>query len=151
MWSTKWLDDRRKEKLNKHVTQKKLPELDSAFKCYGDIWNVNLKPQMRSNALGFQRIQNTVLRSANAVMYTTYSFIQCKNNKTDIPLGSLIEQLVDVIALLSHPCHDLSQRTRDVIKHALAKSCKNLPIMSQKILKSSLVMILKKGSKQVLH
>ena len=86
-----------------------------------------------------------IIRSADAVMYITDSLIQCKNNKADIPFGSLIEQLIDVTGLLSHACHDLSQKRREAIMPALPKSCKNLSIMPQKILKSSLVMILKKG------
>ena len=63
---------------------------------------------MRSDDLGFQIIQNTIVRSASVVMYTTDSLIQCKSKKPDIPLGSLIEQQINVIGLLSHACHDLS-------------------------------------------
>ena len=104
---------------------------------------------MRSNDLGFQRIQNMIIRSASAVMYTIDIRIQCKNRKTDIPFGSLIEQLIDWTGLLSHACHDLSQKRREAIKPPLKKkSCKNLSIMSQKILKSYLVIMLKRGSKQ---
>ena len=67
---------------------------------------------MRSNGLGFQRIQNMIIRSASGVIYTANSLIQCKNKKTDIQFSLLIEQLIDVIALLSHACHDLSQKRR---------------------------------------
>ena len=56
--------------------------------------------------LVFQRIQNMIVRSASVVMYTANSLIQCKNKKTDILFGLLIEQLIGVIALLSHACHD---------------------------------------------
>ena len=41
---------------------------------------MNIKSQMRSNDPGIQRIQNTIIRSAGAVMYITDSLIQCKTN-----------------------------------------------------------------------
>ena len=81
---------------------------------------------MRSNDLGFQRIQNMIIRSASVVMYTTDSLIQCKNKKTEVPFGSLIEQLIDVTGLLSHACHDLSQKRREAIKPALPKKLQKL-------------------------
>ena len=76
---------------------------------------------MRSNDLGFQRIQNMIIRSASVVMCATDSLIQCKNRKTDTPFGSLIEQLIHVTSLLSHACHDLSKKRREAIKPALQK------------------------------
>ena len=81
---------------------------------------------MRPNDLGFQRIQNMIIRSASAVMYTIDIRIQCKNRKTDIPFGSLIEQLIDVTGLLSHECHDLSQKRREAIKPPLKKKLQKL-------------------------
>ena len=118
-------EERRKEKLNKYAIPKNCQNW-AAPKCNEDIWNVNLMTQMRSNDLGFQRIQNMIIRSANAVMYTTDSLIQCKNKKTDIPFGSLIEQLIDVTGLLSHACHDLTQKRREAIKPALRKKLQKL-------------------------
>ena len=97
---------------------------------------------MRSNDLGFQRIQNMIIRPASVVMYTANSLIQGKNKKTDIPFGLLIDQLIDVKALLSHARHDLSQKRREAVN--LPKKLQNLSMMSQKILQSSLLMILKK-------
>ena len=104
---------------------------------------------MRSNDLGFQRIQNMIIRPASVVMYTANSLIQGKNKKTDIPFGLLIDQLIDVEALLSHARHDLSQKRREAVKPALPKKLQNLSMMSQKILQSSLLMILKKKIKAI--
>ena len=41
-----------------------------------------------------------IIRSASVVIYTANSLTQCKSKKTDISFGLLIEQLIDVIALL---------------------------------------------------
>ena len=125
MWSTTWPEERRKEKLNKYAIPNNCQHW-AVSKCNEDVWNVNLRTQMRSNDLGFHRIQNMIIRSASAVMYATDSLIQCKNKNTDIPFGSLIEQFIDVTGLLSHACHDLSQKRREAIKPALPKKLQKL-------------------------
>ena len=81
---------------------------------------------MTSNDLGFQRIQYMIIRSARIVMYIANSLIQRKNKKTDILFGLLIEQLIGVIALLSHACHDLSQNRREAVKPGLPKKLQKL-------------------------
>ena len=133
MWSTTRPEERRKEKLNNYATPKYCQNW-AVPKRNEDVWNVNLRSQMRLNDLGFERIQNMIIRPASVVMYTENSLTQCKNKKTSIPFGLLIEQLIDVIALLSHACHDFSQERKEAVKPALPKGCKNLSIMSQKIL-----------------